>query len=82
MLVLSRPLTFALFSWLWFALWKHYALRVCLSVIYETLADYIQYRQDCLLERKRSIKDASNTSLSSCSNRHFNQSFRSETRRR
>lgn len=48
MLVLG-PLTFALFSWLWFALWKHYALRVCLSAIYETLADYIQYRQAFLL---------------------------------
>ncbi|MDN2665292.1 FUSC family protein [Vibrio sp. 14N.309.X.WAT.E.F5] len=48
MLVLG-PLTFALFSWLWFALWKHYALRVCLSAIYETLADYIQYRQTFLL---------------------------------
>lgn len=48
MLVLG-PLTFSLFSWLWFALWKHYALRVCLSAIYETLADYIQYRQAFLL---------------------------------
>lgn len=48
MLVLG-PLTFALFSWLWFALWKHYALRVCLSAIYEKLADYIQYRQAFLL---------------------------------
>ncbi|MGF1876949.1 FUSC family protein [Photobacterium frigidiphilum] len=48
MLVLG-PLAFALFSWLWFALWRHYALRVCLSAIYETLADYIQYRQEFLL---------------------------------
>ncbi|MEZ9671382.1 FUSC family protein [Vibrio lentus] len=48
MLILG-PLTFALFSWLWFALWKHYALRVCLAAIYEALADYIQYRQAFLL---------------------------------
>ncbi len=48
MLVIG-PLTFSLFSWLWFALWKHYALRVCLSAIYEKLADYIQYRQSYLL---------------------------------
>ncbi|MCK8071415.1 FUSC family protein [Vibrio sp. 1CM23M] len=48
MLVLG-PLTFSLFSWLWFALWKHYALRVCLAAIYEALADYIQYRQEFLL---------------------------------
>ena len=51
MLVLG-PLAFALFSWLWFALWRHYALRVCLSAIYETLADYIQYRQEFLLGSK------------------------------
>ncbi len=42
------PLIFSLCSWLWFAIWKNFALKVCVSAIYDNLAKYIQLRENVL----------------------------------
>ncbi|WP_051108238.1 FUSC family protein [Aliivibrio logei] len=42
------PLIFSLCSWLWFAVWKNFALKVCVSAIYNDLANYIQLRENVL----------------------------------
>ncbi|PQJ62310.1 FUSC family protein [Photobacterium angustum] len=48
MLVLGS-LGFALFSWAWFALWKHYALKVGLIAIYDQLNVFFKHRTQFLL---------------------------------
>ncbi|WP_408669380.1 FUSC family protein [Photobacterium angustum] len=48
MLVLG-PLGFSLFSWAWFALWKHYALKVGLIAIYDQLNVFFKHRTQFLL---------------------------------
>ncbi|CAH0537393.1 FUSC family protein [Vibrio marisflavi] len=48
-LLVLGPLIFALFSWMWFEVWKHYALRVSLSAIFETLVKYVMQQQAFLL---------------------------------
>ncbi|WP_341489664.1 FUSC family protein [Photobacterium damselae subsp. damselae] len=48
-MLIFGPLLFSLFSWLWFLLWKDYALRVSLSAIYQNLSLFIGQRVRFLL---------------------------------
>ncbi len=50
------PLAFALLSWLWFAIWKHFALRVGLSAIYDSLSELIKQRTAILLGEHNEAK--------------------------
>lgn len=47
-LLVIGPLIFAVLSWVWFLIWKNFALKVCVSAIYQHLADYIQLREAIL----------------------------------
>lgn len=58
--LLLGPVIFALFSWLWFVVWKNLALRSSLAAIYNGLADYIALRQRILLGEAELLAALSN----------------------
>lgn len=59
-ILLLGPAIFALFSWLWFVVWKNLSLRSSLAAIYNALAHYLALRQRILLGEADLISALSN----------------------